>query len=277
MNQTNVYRYGMSMIGTVLACTIAGCSPAPKKAFTPKSAPVAIHHPIPVKKNIRKVCATKPTVVAVLDTGLTLPPVYSNVNLCKFGHRNFTQVVDVNQLKGFHDPIPVDNHGHGTNVVGLIGKYAGNTNYCIVVIKYYDPRDINAHNLSNTVKAINYATNIGAKYINYSGGGIEMSNDESAAVKRFIDKGGTFIAAAGNEGSDLSTLGYYPAMDDKRVIVVGSVNKYGTVESYSNYGERVNRYEEGTDQVGLGITMSGTSQAAAIATGKIINEQECDK
>ncbi|NJO48279.1 MAG: S8 family serine peptidase [Leptolyngbyaceae cyanobacterium RM2_2_4] len=214
--------------------------------------------------------------VAVIDTGFTVSQSTAGAKLCKYGHKDFTSLNESTSTDKTVTPVPVDNHGHGTNIAGVIQKFAGNANFCIVVLKYYDPKVV-GNNLDQTVKAIRYATQIGVKYINYSGGGIEHSEAERAAVKSFLDKGGIFIAAAGNERSDLSKLAYYPAMDDARVTVVGSVEPNGEVAGYSNYGKQVTRWEYGTNQVGFGMSMSGTSQAAAVATGKIIKEQECDK
>jgi subtilisin family serine protease len=201
----------------------------------------------------------------------------TGIALCKYGHRNFTSDLDTKKVGATVDPIPTDSHGHGTNIAGLIQQYAGNKNYCMVILRYYSPRAINDNNLKNTVDAINYATNIGAKYINYSGGGGESSLEERAAVKRFLDKGGRFIAAAGNEKANIDSHPYYPAMDDRRVVKVGSVEKDGSVAKYSNYGKSVTRWEQGTNARALGLVMSGTSQATAIATGKIINQEECEK
>lgn len=255
-----------------------GCAqksdPAPKK-LPPRHGPHRPFRPAgPIKNGI---CRTKPAVVAVIDTGFNYPQLSNGVKLCSFGHRNFTTNVDENTIYGVHDPVPVDHHGHGTNVVGIIQKYARDSYYCIVVIKYYDPRAMDNDNLANTIKALKYANAIGANYINYSGGGMIFSEQEKYEVEKFLDKGGRFIAAAGNEKSDLDEKPYYPAMYDDRIVTVGSVEKDGHISKYSNYGDHVSRWEYGTNIVGFGIEMSGTSQATATATGKIINESECDK
>lgn len=250
-----------------------------------------------------KTCSIKPAVIAVIDTGFRFSPLTKDVKLCKFGHKNFSSDAETYTPPGFTTPVPTDSHGHGTNIAGLIQKYAGNKNYCMVIIRYWSPKsNFTDDNLANTVKSIKYATSIGANYINYSGGGTFTSKEERKAVKEFLDKGGKFIAAAGNERSDIDTEHYYPAMDDPRVIAVGNAilmteelekeklkneekdkrivyveNKVAYAAVSSNYGYRVNRWEYGTNQIGFGISMTGTSQATAIATGKIINQTECEK
>ena len=262
------YLLGMS----VILCTIlAGClgkAPAPKPTYPPVQKPATV----------RKVCSTpKPAVIAVIDTGLGLNTESAKAHLCKFGHKDFTSLQTYTNFPNTINPVPTDEHGHGTNIAGLIDKYAGERNYCMVILKYYSPLSTQEDNLANTVRAIEYAMNIGVKYINYSGGGMEFSLIENRAVKKFLDKGGKFIAAAGNEGKDIDVFPFYPAKDDKRVISVGNLNINGQIAETSNYGESVTRWERGTAMTGFGVTMTGTSQATAVAAGKIINETECDK
>lgn len=33
-----------------------------------------------------------------------------------------------------------DSHGHGTHIAGIISKYAQESDYCLIVLKYYDPK-----------------------------------------------------------------------------------------------------------------------------------------
>ena len=76
-----------------------------------------------------------------------------------------------------------DYHGHGTHVAGIVGAEGGNgkgisgvsPKVNLMILKYYDPRFSNTDNLKNTIKAIEYATKMGAKIINYSGGGTQYS------------------------------------------------------------------------------------------------------
>lgn len=217
---------------------------------------------------------SKPAVIAVIDTGLDMSLVPKNAKICKFGHKDYTGGLSDNSRTV--DPVPSDEHGHGTNIAGVIANYAGDANYCIVVLKYYNPKK-EQDNLKFTIEAIKYATNIGAKYLNYSGGGVERSSQEAKAIKAYLDNGGTVIAAAGNERSNIDQRPYYPAMEDSRIISVGSIEKDGYPSTFSNWGKSVKRWEYGRNISGFGVTMSGTSQATAVAAGKIINKQECDK
>lgn len=69
--------------------------------------------------------------VGVIDTGLDLEDPRFIGHLCYSGHSDFTG-------DGIQDDM-----GHGTHIVGLITKYARNSNYCLVILKYY------GKNLSN--------------------------------------------------------------------------------------------------------------------------------
>lgn len=201
------------------------------------------------------------------------------VKLCKFGHKDFTNGERLFE----HDTknaVPVDNHGHGTHIAGIIDSYGqkANVNYCLVIIKYYVPNAYDVDNLTRTILAVDYAKNIKADYINYSGGGALKSDEEIRAVKEYLDQGGKFLAAAGNEGSNLDWRHFYPAQDDSRVISVGAVDDKGVRLPMSNYGEDVKRTELGLNvKVCDGtkcMTMSGTSQATAIATGKLLAQEK---
>lgn len=264
----------MKILILIVAITcFFGCTQQPVEA---DPTPIKTR-PAPSHKPKRMVCSQKIAVVAVIDTGLMVDFLPKNANLCKFGHKDFSGKNKFQNTQYTVDPIPYDSHGHGTNIAGVIQKYAQNSNYCMVILKYYDPTIEKQDALEATIRAIKYATAIGAKYINYSGGGESTSTEEKRAVKAFLDQGGKFIAAAGNERKNIDKYPYYPAMDDPRVVSVGSMEENGTKAYYSNWGSKVTKWEYGTNQVGFGITMSGTSQATAVVTGKFINENECGK
>lgn len=218
-------------------------------------------------------------IVAIIDTGFGFAGRGRDAKLCQIGHRDFTGENTFTYNYNTKDPIPSDNVGHGTNIVGIIENYAGqtNVNYCIVILKAFGNR---VDTLRSTIDAINYATSIGVKYINYSAGGYGPSLEERISVLSFLDHGGTLVAAAGNEGLDLDFpfRRHYPSSYDPRVISVGMLNRDGTVARCSNYGKSVKRWEIGEYVVGFGIELSGTSQSTAVATGKILSgdKNKCD-
>jgi subtilisin family serine protease len=208
--------------------------------------------------------------VAVIDTGLGFNGAGSDIKLCQYGHKDFTGM-ETTDIFHTQDMVPVDHMGHGTHVAGVINQYAGKSNFCIIIIKFYDPAK-ERQSWGDALHAIQYATKIHADVINFSAGGTEFVQEEQNAVKKFLDQGGTFIAAAGNENHDLAKQAYYPAMSDPRVIVVGNLDTDGKTRAYtSNYGKRVTRWEIGTNVKMYDMTLTGTSQATSVATGKIVS------
>ena len=201
----------------------------------------------------------------MIDTGFDFKGKWSiQPKLCATGHKDFTNT-DLN-----------DKHGHGTHVAGLVAKYAGNADYCIVIIKFYDPKEFWPDNLANMVKAINYAVAQKVDVINISGGGMQYDAREHLAVLRALDARITIVAAAGNESKELSKRPYYPALYDSRVVVVGAVDAKLKRIPAANYGKQVDVEEQGKDVLSTLPnssygTMTGTSQATAIHTGKIVN------
>lgn len=227
-------------------------------------------------------CNRPPIKIAVLDTGFGYQDKGHEAHLCRYGHKDFTY--DQKYVTSYFttDPVPYDFHSHGTNIAGIIDDYASraNVNYCIVIIKYYSDSQTGEQNMLASTRAFNYAANIKADYINYSGGGPDTNMFERAAVERFLNHGGHLVAAAGNDNAELNLQGhtFYPAMYDKRIIVVGNTCLDGVKCITSNYGDAVSRWEIGENVTAYGIAMTGTSQATAVATGKIVSKSnnKCD-
>lgn len=178
-----------------------------------------------------------------------------------------------------------DNHGHGTHIAGIIGAIAENKkgisgiapDVSLMIIKYYDPKVSNADNLKNTINSIKYAVNMGADIINYSGGGVDFSQDEYNAIQEAEKKGILFVAAAGNERSNSDQFHYYPA-DYKlsNIISVTALDPNREVLASSNYGtETVDLAAPGQNIISTlpgnsyGF-MTGTSQATAFVSGAAV-------
>ena len=214
--------------------------------------------------------------IAVIDTGIDS----SVPNLCGLDHKTFAEPNPLN-----------DSHGHGTHIAGLINKFAGKGDYCLIAIKYYDVNAKGAVNLRNMIDAIDYAVNLNVDLINISGGGPERSGGEQEVITKALNKGIKVITAAGNNNQNLSKeCAYFPACYDKRIVVVGNLSDNAPKDlktalgfphnraPSSNYGSIVNRWEMGTDVESYcakgkyGCKLTGTSQATAIASGKIVKE-----
>jgi major intracellular serine protease len=203
--------------------------------------------------------------IAVIDTGIDA----AVPKLCKVGHKSF--------VKSLPDPLQ-DEHGHGTHIAGIISSIAGDGDYyCLISIKYYDGSGRES-NLTNLIKSIQYAVSLRVDFINISGGGEDPSDEERKTIEKALDNGINVVVAAGNDGKDLDKdCNYFPACYDTRIIMVGNLLNTSppTPAPSSNHGSRVTRWEVGTHikstlpggHVG---TMSGTSQATAVATGKMV-------
>lgn len=221
---------------------------------------------------------SKNVLVAVIDTGLDAnhPDLKANVYRDKDNHYGFDFV------KNGADPI--DEHGHGTHVAGIIGAVANPKtgvsgvaqSVSIESVKYYADSNTGAVNLKNTVKAIEWAVNSGAKIINYSGGGPEFAEEEYLALKKAEAKGILVVAAAGNERSDTDKPEnyYYPsAYRLTNIISVAATDINNKLIRSSNWGKtKVDVTAPGeniysTLPNGRYGFMTGTSQATAFVTG----------
>jgi major intracellular serine protease len=207
--------------------------------------------------------SSSPIRVAILDTGLDLSDSRFKGVLCSSGHKDFTG-------QGIQD-----DHGHGTHIAGLIKEYAGNSNYCLIILKYY--QGDGRVSMKPYLAALEYISDLSPDVVNFSGGGEERSETEAKLIHQMSHV--TFITAAGNEKANLQYNEYFPAtLGYKNIIVVGNLRTNLTERaSSSNYNYHDMRWEVGewvTSTLPNGRTgkMSGTSQAAAVHTGKFLKQ-----
>ncbi len=220
--------------------------------------------------------------IAVIDTGYDFKSIWglkaghkfpkglAMPKICPGRHVDFTrEETDKEYLK--------DNHGHGTHIAGIIASVAQDFDYCLVIIKFYDPKAAPTNNLANTIKAFKHAIEERVDIINFSGGGIAPDEEERKIVLKAISLGIRVVAAAGNERSDVSKHPYYPALYSPLIDSVGNVNEKGEIAPSSNYGRGIASYRVGTNVLSLlpdnqyGY-MTGTSQSTAVRTGEIVEE-----
>lgn len=207
--------------------------------------------------------------VAVVDTGLNLDDKWSDnpevglyqPKICP-GSKDFTG-------EGLDD-----RHGHGTHIAGLITKYAGNANHCLIIYKYFTEKSTGLENLDHSIQAFQKAIHDGVDIINYSGGGILKSDQECRVLKTALDKGIKIVAAAGNEGINIDYFHFYPANCDDRIVIVENIDKNDVRASTSSYSKSTVK-EHGVNVLSLLPNgqygyMTGTSQATAIRTGKMV-------
>jgi len=207
-----------------------------------------------------KLAVAEPHKVAIIDTGLDLSDPRFKHLLCKGRHIDLLG-------EGIED-----NDGHGTHVAGLIKEYAGNSDYCLVIIKYFSKGKCN--NLFTL--GYYFAITQGADIINFSSYGENYNKTEDYYIR--TNKNIKFVVAAGNRGDNLIEHKYYPAsLIYPNLFVVGWLDKDGTPHKESNYGENITIWENGTNVLstlpsGKEGFLSGSSMSAAIYTGKLIKK-----
>ena len=186
--------------------------------------------------------------VAVVDTGVSSHSLIGN-----------------RLLKGYDfvdgDSAPADEHSHGTHVAGTIVDCTPGLKVNILPVRVLDENGGGTNALVGA--GVTYAADHGAKVINLSLGG-GHSNYLDECITYAIKKGVVVCVAAGNDyGRDTSSV--CPAHME-RAVVVGAVDSYDQLASFSNVGSSVDVVAPGVDIVssipgGSYGSMDGTSMA----------------
>jgi thermitase len=212
-------------------------------------------------------------VVAVLDTGVD----YTHPDLAGKIIKGKDFVND--------DTDPMDDHGHGTHVAGVIAALTNNAygmagiswNGKILAVKVLDFKGFG--DVFAIAKGITYAAdNPSVKVINMSLGGGFSSIEYDAVMYAVVDKKKLLVASAGNDNS--STPSYPAGFSIPFTGKVLAVAAHGTDHcraSFSNYGTWVSISAPGVNILstvpplleygGDFILMSGTSMAAPHVAG----------
>lgn len=217
----------------------------------------------------------KDIVVAVVDTGIDPVHPFLEKNIFveqgRVDETNFG--VDFSKDKKGRGA-PIDQHGHGTHVSGIIKSIYPEVK--ILALKYYNPTASGIDNLNSTVEALRYAVDNNVDVINYSGGGPEAAVEELRILKEAERKGILVVAAAGNEESNIDDKkkAYFPASYGlKNIITVTAHDEDLKILSSSNFGRAsVDIFAPGyriksSLQNGRAGYLTGTSQATAFVTG----------
>lgn len=233
--------------------------------------------------------------IAVLDAGLRMNHpefngrIWNNPNDAMDGTDNDNNGY-TDDLHGWdfanEDNDPSDDHGHGTNVTGIIGAshnsigYAGVDQFAkIMVCKILDENNSGLY--SWWTDAIYYAVDNGADVINMSVGGSGFSASMQDAIEYAYDQGVSVVACMMNEDNNVT---YYPA-GYSTTIAVGSTNAndersspfFWDSNSGSNYGNHIDVVAPGNYIYGLShlsdtnydTYWGGTSQATPLVTGLV--------
>lgn len=182
-------------------------------------------------------------------------------------------------------PASGDPDGHGTAMAGLIAAQANNgvgiagfaPGSTILPVRILDENGIGY--VSTAVEGIEYADKMDADVINASWGGEGDPDALKAVITKYIQSGGIFVAAAGNERVDLDRYTLFPAsLDIDGLIVVGGLepHNYSSLAYGSNYSPNVVDIVAPwrwpiieLSEAGVDNEASGTSISAAIVSGII--------
>jgi thermitase len=233
---------------------------------------------------------SKKTIVAVIDTGVdhNHPDLKGNMwtNAAELngktgvdddGNGVVDDIYGFNAITGKGDAI--DDQGHGSHCAGTIGAKGNdgkgivgvNWDVSIMSVKFLDKNG--SGTLENAIKAIDYATKMGAKITSNSWGGGGFSQTLLDSIKKTESAGAIFIAAAGNDSSNNDSSPSYPAsyaVDN--IVSVAAIDNTGKIASFSNYGKKsvhigapgVNIY---SSTGGKYDSFSGTSMATPHVSG----------
>jgi subtilisin family serine protease len=217
----------------------------------------------------------KEIIVAVIDTGIDPTHPFLKNNLYVPTGKASSQNYGIDFSKSRKSRLqPIDNHGHGTHVSGIIKSVHPGVK--ILSLKYYNPKASGQDNLNSTIAALRYAVEQNVDIINYSGGGPEPALEELKILKEAERKGILIVAAAGNEESniDVKSNAYYPASyglnniitvtaHDRNLQMLSSSNWGKTSVDISAPGYRI-RSALPNNRAGY---LTGTSQATAFVSG----------
>lgn len=172
-----------------------------------------------------------------------------------------------------------DNDNHGTHIAGIIAAVkdnnigiagvASNIDVKIMVLKIHGDKN-GSGTISNAVRAIRYATAMGADICNISWG---TSKSNSALKQAIKESDMLFVAAAGNSGVDTEEIPIYPACYNlDNLISVTFIDAGGLLSAKSNYGaSTIDLAAPGvhiySTCVGDYCSFSGSSMAAPHVTG----------
>ncbi len=181
-----------------------------------------------------------------------------------------------------NDNNPMDDNKHGTHCAGIIGAVADNgigiagVNWqaSLVAIKFINERGTGS--LSNALKSVEYAIQIGAHLTNNSWNLQSGSETLKLAINTALKKGMLFVTAAGNNKSNADRNANYPgAYQLVNTVSVAASDNNNQLAGFSSRG----RY--GVDITAPGVDifstipnnsyrfLSGTSMAAPLATGML--------
>lgn len=206
----------------------------------------------------------KPVTVAVIDTGLDF--LHPDMDLRNIW-RNSAEIQNgkdddgngyIDDLIGWNfvdsNNNPWDYSGHGTHIAGVIAANTGNGEGIAGINPAARIMNLKAANFagnargSSVAAAIYYAADMGARIINLSLAGFNISKVEQEALRYAHNKGLLVIAAAGNRATTTGDFGYGSIPE---ILTVVASDRYNKRTLFSNYGVNAQLAAPGVDILSL--------------------------
>ena len=202
--------------------------------------------------------------VAVVDTGVD----YNHADLLGRVRR------DLGYDYADRDSDPMDDHGHGSHVAGIIAASANNGFAIagvapqVTIVPFRVLGAGGQGSFSSVAAGIEAAARAGARIINLSLGSKDESQVVEDALRFATERNVLVIAAAGNDGKEGV---FYPARS-RYAVSVSAVDRKGQLASFSSFGEGLDLAAPGVDVVSAWKTgdicyASGTSMATPHVVG----------
>ena len=215
--------------------------------------------------------------VAVIDTGISYNHPYLKENIYvpegDIGPKNF----GMDFSKAPPGRSPHDHNGHGTHVAGIIKSISPSVKIYPIKYQHFELSS-DKEVFQTSLKALEHAIRQNVHIINYSANGIKFSSKELALLKEAEKKGILFVAAAGNQATDIDYghhfNRFYPANYtlDNMITVMAHDPVFWPMED-SNWGKKsVDLAAPGSHiysalPYGKYGTLSGTSMSTAFVSG----------
>jgi subtilisin family serine protease len=229
--------------------------------------------------------------VAIIDSGADLthpdlaPNLWTNAGEIPANGIDDDHNGYVDDVHGYdfvdNDGTPQDTNGHGTHVAGIVGArgdngIGGSGVAWRVRLMSLRVLDANAHGTTTAVAGgIRYAVDNGARIVNLSLAGPTPTVELEDAVQYAQAHDVPIVAAAGNDGADLTTSPTYPAAyGEANVIGVAATAPGGGLASVSDYGPGADIAAPGAQILSTALGggyewRTGTSMAAPEVAGAL--------
>lgn len=161
-------------------------------------------------------------------------------------------------------------HSHGTHIASIIAEKVNTKTHCIFSIKVFDSKQTDKESVEAVSKGLELANTLkNVDIVNLSLNGPSSDYKEKKLIAKLLSKGVRVNVSAGNDSSDLDIYcNSYPAcyaFQSPLFRVVGNPKS-----SMANHGKVVTDNEDGYKVKTWAGTMTGTSQATAILTAKML-------